>query len=324
MLSAAALAAAFAGGVTVTRMADRDANLAAKEARSAREPARQPPPARRGRAADLSAVAEPVRGSVNISSTQQVRVDPFFQFFYGADAVQPQTSLGSGVLVSTEGYVLTNSHVVGNRNAEIHVTLADNRELPARIVGIDPYTDLAVLKVDARGMTPLPWGDSGKLRVAEWVLAVGNPFAFNQTVTLGIVSAPNRHDPQLATYNDFIQTDAAINRGNSGGALVSSRGELVGINTMIYSETGGYQGIGFAVPSNLARRIITELIKTGEVVRGSIGNITFLTITADQAKQSGFGDRGGVRLQHVQDRSAYLEAAGPAARDIIVRFNRNR
>ena len=116
-----------------------------------------------------------------------------------------------------------------------------------------PYTDLAVLKVDGRGLTALTWGDSSKLRVAEWVLAIGNPFAFNQTVTLGIVSAQNRHDPQLATYNDFIQTDAAINPGNSGGALVNSRGELVGINTMIYSETGGYQGIGFAIPANLAK-----------------------------------------------------------------------
>ena len=188
------------------------------------------------------------------------------QFFYGSRAVQTQTSLGSGVIVSEDGLILTNSHVVGSRGAQVHVTTNDNREVAAQIQGIDPYTDLAVLKVDARGLAPLPWGDSSKLRVAEWVLAVGNPFQFNQTVTLGIVSAQNRHDPQLATYNDFIQTDAAINPGNSGGALVNSRGELIGINTMIYSETGGYQGIGFAIPANLARRIMTELVKNGEIV----------------------------------------------------------
>jgi S1-C subfamily serine protease len=170
------------------------------------------------------------------------------QFFYGPGAMQSQTSLGSGVIVSADGYVLTNSHVVGDRGAQVRVTTSDNRELTAQIRGVDPYTDLAVLKVDGRGLTALTWGDSSKLRVAEWVLAIGNPFAFNQTVTLGIVSAQNRHDPQLATYNDFIQTDAAINPGNSGGALVNARGELIGINTMIYSETGGYQGMDSRFP----------------------------------------------------------------------------
>jgi S1-C subfamily serine protease len=270
---------------------------------------------------DLSAVAErAIQASVNISSTQQVAVDPYFQLFYGADAVQSQTSLGSGVLVSADGYIVTNSHVVGDPRAEIKVTLSDNRELPGEIVGIDPYTDLAVVKVAVRGAAPLPWGDSSKLRVAEWVIAVGNPFSFNQTVTLGIVSAPNRHDPQLATYNDFIQTDAAINRGNSGGALVSSRGELIGINTMIYSETGGYQGIGFAIPANLAKRIMEELIKDGEVVRGSIGNLTLRTISADQARAARLGDRGGVYVENMY-RSDPAYRAGILPRDVIVKFN---
>ncbi len=328
VLSVAALLAAFAGGVVASRVGDRDSDLAAQalsgpgpEQAATRQAAPSLPAA--GVLPDLSAVAErAVQASVNISSTQQVRVDPFFQFFYGADAVQPQTSLGSGVLVSAEGYVLTNSHVVGNRNAEIRVTMGDNRELPAQVVGIDPYTDLAVLKVDGRGMTPLAWGDSSKLRVAEWVLAVGNPFAFNQTVTLGIVSAANRHDPQLATYNDFVQHDAAINPGNSGGALVNSRGELVGINTLISSETGGYQGISFAIPSNLARRIMTELIKNGEVVRGSIGNLTLITITADQARNASLGDRGGVFVYSMyKSDPAWLNGKGIVLRDIIVRFN---
>jgi serine protease Do len=223
--------------------------------------------------------------------------------------------------VSEDGLILTNSHVVGSRGAQVRVTTNDNREVAAQIKGIDPYTDLAVLKVDARGLAPLPWGDSSKLRVAEWVLAVGNPFQFNQTVTQGIVSAQNRHDPQLATYNDFIQTDAAINPGNSGGALVNSRGELIGINTMIYSETGGYQGIGFAIPVNLAHRILTELVNNGEIVRGWIGSLVPYTVTADQAKRNGLGDVGGVFIYTMsRDDPAYV--AGLRPRDIVVKFNK--
>jgi len=274
---------------------------------------------------DLTQVAErAIQASVNISSTELVPVDPFLQMFYGADSVQPQTSLGSGVVVSADGYVLTNSHVVGTaRDPQIRVTLADNREFEAKVVGNDPLTDLAVVKVEATGLRPLPWGDSERLRVAEWVLAVGNPFAFNQTVTLGIVSARNRHDPQLATYNDFIQTDAAINPGNSGGALVNNRGELVGINTMIYSRTGGYQGIGFAVPANLARNIMEQLIKTGEIVRGSIGNLTLRTITAEEAKARRFGTVGGVLVYNMR-RNDPAYRAGIVPGDIITAFNGNR
>jgi serine protease Do len=260
---------------------------------------------------------------VNISSTRQVRVaDPFYQLYYGRDAVVPQTSLGSGVFVSSDGYVLTNSHVVGSAGAEIHVTTGDNRELPAKVVGIDRYTDLAVLQVAARNTPSLPWGDSSRLRVAEWVLAVGNPFQFNQTVTLGIVSAQNRRDPQ-GGYTDFIQTDAAINQGNSGGALVNGRGELVGINTMIYSETGGNVGIGFAVPSNLAQRIMGELIKNGQVIRGWIGNLTLRTIPADVAKRNNLGDEAGVFVQNMYTTDPAYRA-GLKARDIIVSINGTR
>ena len=324
VLTTAALVVAFATGIATSRVTDREQPLVATlpaSADLASEQARPASAAAMTGLPDLSSVAErAIQASVNISSTQQIAVDPFFQLFYGADAVQPQTSLGSGVFVSPDGYVVTNSHVVGSPRADIRVTLTNNRELPAKVIGIDAVSDLAVLKVDVRGAAPLPWGDSSKLRVAEWVIAVGNPFQFNQTVTLGIVSAQNRHDPQLATYNDFIQTDAAINPGNSGGALVNSRGELVGINTMIVSRTGGYQGLGFAIPSNLARRILDELIKEGEVVRGSIGNLTYRQITAERAREAGLGTQGGAFVDSMY-RTDPAFAAGIRPRDIIFAFN---
>ena len=225
---------------------------------------------------DLTSVAQRAISSVtNISSTQIVRTpnspfanDPFFRFFFNDqqdDAFgyreQRAQSLGSGVIVSADGYVLTNNHVV-DRGVEVTVTMPDKRELRAKVIGVDAATDIAVLKIDAANLPTMPWGDSAKLKVAEWVLAIGNPFQLNQSVTLGIVSATGRTlEGRFAAYEDFIQTDAAINPGNSGGALVNARGELVGINTAIFSETGGYQGIGFAVPSNLARHVMDELVK---------------------------------------------------------------
>ena len=307
---------------------------------SDRMSARQDPPApadveiQRGRAAapaptalsglpDLTGVAErALKASVNISSTQRVAVDPWFQLMWGGGSVREETSLGSGVVVSADGYVLTNSHVIGNLRAEVKVTLADDQERPARIVGVDELTDLAVVKIDGTGFSALPWGDSDALRVAEWVVAVGNPFSFNQTVTVGVVSAL-RHDAQLpsAAYRDFIQTDAAINPGNSGGALVNSRGELVGINTLIYSQTGGYQGIGFAVPSALARRIMTELVtNNGVVVRGSIGNLTLRTLEPALAQRVGLGQARGVIVYNMyQNDPAYR--AGIDVEDVIVKYN---
>ena len=204
---------------------------------------------------DLTGAAQRAIASVtNISSTQIVRErspfanDPFYRFFMQDEAFgyrqRREQSLGSGVVVSPDGYVLTNNHVVGNARAEVTVLLPDKTEIRATIVGVDEDTNLAVLKVEAKNLPTLPWGDSSKLKVAEWVLAVGNPFGvLSQTVTLGIVSATGRSlEGRLATYKDFIQTDAAINRGNSGGALINARGELVGINTAIFSETGGYKG----------------------------------------------------------------------------------
>lgn len=314
------LVAGFAAGLVVSgRMSLAERSVAA--------PANQSRPAfpgavtTNGPLPDLTGVAErAIQASVNISSTKMVQVDPFFQLFSGGDSVRPETSLGSGVLVSTDGYVLTNSHVVGGRGATINVTLADNRELEGKVIGTDPLTDLAVVKVDATGFSPLPWGDSSKLRAAEWVLAVGNPFAFSQTVTLGIVSSANRHDPQLATYNDFIQTDAAINPGNSGGALVNGRGELVGINSMIYSQTGGYQGIGFAIPVNLARQIMNELRKTGEIVRGSIGALELQTVDAELARRARVGSARGVMILNMYRQEPAYQA-GLQPYDIIVRFD---
>ena len=283
---------------------------------------------------DLTAVAQRAIGSVtNISSTQVVRTpnspfanDPFFRFFFNdqEDAFgyreRRAQSLGSGVIVSPDGYVMTNTHVVAN-GVEVSVTMPDKRELRAKIVGVDEATDIAVLKIDAGNLSTLPWGDSSKLRVAEWVLAIGNPFQLNQTVTLGIVSATGRSlEGRLASYEDFIQTDAAINPGNSGGALVSARGELVGINTAIFSETGGYQGIGFAVPSNLARHVMDDLISYGEVQRGTIQGIELQPLTTRLAEQLGAPNtQGALVVRMIQRSDAY--AAGVRPGDIITVFN---
>ena len=285
---------------------------------------------------DLTAVAERAIPAVtNISSTQIVRTsnspfanDPFFRRFFGdqydafGSRERRAQSLGSGVVVSPDGYVLTNSHVVGlDSRAEVVVTLGDKREVPAQIVGVDEMTDIAVLKVEARNLPTLPWGDSSKLKVAEWVLAIGNPFQLNQTVTLGIVSAVGRSlEGRVANYEDFIQTDAAINPGNSGGALVNSRGELIGINTAIYSESGGYHGIGFDVPSNVARHVMDDLIKFGEVQRGTIAGIVMQQLTARDAAALGAPNARGLVVTRIDPRAAAYEA-GLRAGDVIVSYN---
>jgi len=290
---------------------------------------------------DFSRVAEQTVPAVaNISSLQVVRRqnspfnnDPFFQFFFGdGDITGPrrgvERSLGSGVIVSDDGLVLTNNHVVAGESGRISlrqlpavsVALADKREVEATIVGVDPATDLALLKIEAGRLPTIPWGDSSKLKVAEWVLAIGNPFQLNQTVTLGIVSALGRTNVGISSYEDFIQTDAAINPGNSGGALVNARGELVGINTAIFSQSGGYQGIGFAVPSNLARRIVSDLTQYGEVRRGSIGYLEIAPLSTLVAEQLGVPGARGVLVQAMRrDESAY--AAGLRPGDVIVSFN---
>ena len=289
---------------------------------------------------DFTVVAErTVPVVVNISSQQIVQRrnspfanDPFFQFFGGNDVFggrpRVESSLGSGVIISADGYILTNNHVVAGESGQISlrdlpqitVALADKREVEARIVGVDPATDLALLKINATGLPTMPWADSARLKVAEWVLAIGNPFQLSQTVTLGIVSAIGRNNVGITNYEDFIQTDAAINPGNSGGALINSRGELVGINTAIFSQSGGYQGIGFAVPSNLARRVAASLQEFGEVRRGSIGYVEIAPLTTQVASELGAADARGVLVQRMRrDSAAYQGGIRPG--DIIVTFN---
>jgi Do/DeqQ family serine protease len=276
----------------------------------------------------------------NISSQQVVRRpnspysnDPFFRYFFGdqddffGSRRSVESSLGSGVIVSADGYILTNNHVVAGESGRISlrqlpaitVALADKREMKADIVGVDPSTDLALLKIDARNLPVMTWGDSARLKVAEWVLAIGNPYQLSETVTLGIVSAIGRR-VGISDYEDFIQTDAAINPGNSGGALVNARGELIGINTAIFSQSGGYQGIGFAVPSNLARRVFNELQQYGEVRRGSIGYVEVAPLTSQIAEQLGVPDTRGVLVQRMR-RDAAAFRAGIEPGDVIVSFN---
>jgi serine protease Do len=318
------LVAGFTGGLIVSGRLSATQSGAASPAPIAKASAAAPQASVAAIAMpDLSSVAErAIQASVNISSTQYVQTNNWMIRAMGGSEIMPQTSLGSGVIVSPDGYVLTNSHVAQSASAEIQVTLPDNRALAAKVIGIDVPSDLALLKIAATGLNPLPWGDSGKLRVAEWVLAVGNPYEFNQTVTQGIVSTVNRHDPQLAVYNDFIQTDAAINPGNSGGALVNSRGELVGINTMMYSQTGGYSGIGFAIPANLAKEIAQELRAHGEIRRGSIGLDAngIITMTKQIQQTYNLGTDRGVLVYGLLRGSA-AAAAGLERGDIITKFN---
>ena len=276
--------------------------------------------------------AQTVRAVTNIASTQVVRRstspfanDPFFQYFFGDQddffgRSRAQQSLGSGVVISSDGYVVTNNHVIGEGESEVTVTVGDRREVRAKIVGVDSWTDLALLKIDSTNLPVIPWGDSSKLRVAEWVMAVGNPFSLNQTVTLGIVSALGRANVGITQYEDFIQTDAAINPGNSGGALINARGELVGINTAIFSQSGGYQGIGFAVPSNLVRRVVDDLKKFGGVRRGSIGLIDVIPLTARIADELRAPQAAGIVVNQLHRLSAAYRA-GLEPGDIILSFN---
>ena len=289
----------------------------------------RPQVAAAGALPDLSSVAErAVLSSANISSTQFVRVqsNPIEDLIFGrrgGDMVQPSQSLGSGVIVSADGYVLTNNHVIGDdrglrvEGLKIKVTLPDGREMDGTIVGADAATDLALVKVNATGLTPFTWGDSSRLRIAEWVLAIGNPYQFNQSVSLGIVSALARPDQ----FVDFIQTDAAINPGNSGGALVNARGELVGINTQIFSQSGGYEGIGFAIPANLARDVMADFIKYGEVRRGSIVGLGQLrALTVDEARDARIATIPGVLIRNMYRNSTAYQA-GLRPGDLIVAVN---
>lgn len=232
---------------------------------------------------------------------------------------RPDQSAGSGVIVDSNGFIVTNNHVVEGAT-QITVTLSDRREFSAKVVGTDPKTDLAVVKIDAKDLPSLKWADYEKLQVGDLVLAVGSPFGLSSTVTLGIISALGRGNVGIADYEDFIQTDAAINPGNSGGALVNMSGELMGINTAIFSRTGGSEGIGFAIPSSIALDIVDSLQKTGKVVRGWMG-VAIQEITPALAKSFKLPEqRKGVLISDVNENGP-SHAAGIRRGDVVVAFN---
>ena len=244
--------------------------------------------------------------------------DPLFRHFFGQPGNEPpaqvQNSLGSGVIVSTQGYILTNNHVVESAD-EIQVMLADGRSVAAQVVGSDPDTDLAVLSIALPDLPSLTLGDSKRLRVGDVVLAIGNPFGVGQTVTQGIVSATGRSQLGINVFEDFIQTDAAINPGNSGGALINPRGELIGINTAIFSQSGGSQGIGFAIPISLVRDVLQQIIEKGQVVRGWLG-IETRDLTATLASSLGLNSTNGVLVAGVL-RGGPADAAGLRPGDVL-------
>jgi serine protease Do len=251
-------------------------------------------------------------------------LEPFWDLFGGLDLPREyrQRGIGSGVVVSSDGYILTNAHVV-DQAASIRVLFADRREFKARLTGADTGTDVALLKIEAAGLPYLDLADSSIAQVGDIVLAIGNPFGIGETVTMGIVSALGRRgvvDPER--YEDFIQTDAAINPGNSGGALITARGELIGINTAILTRSGGYQGIGFAIPSNVARHTMTQILKHGRVIRGWLG-VSLQPVTAAVARAFGLKDPAGVLVSAVTPGSPAANA-GIARGDIILELNGQR
>jgi len=271
---------------------------------------------------------------VTIRSTERARAaqqfpfmdDPSFREFFGDRMPQQQQppqrvqGVGSGVIVNSEGYILTNHHVVDGA-LEIKVELTDNRTFTAKLVGSDAPSDLAVLKIDARDLPTLQLGDSDKVRVGDFVLAVGNPLGIGQTVTSGIVSAKSRSTGVSdGSFEDFLQTDAAINRGNSGGALVNTNGELIGINSQILSPSGGSIGIGFAIPSNMARTVMDQLMKTGRVRRGMLG-VTIQSVTADLASSLSLPAARGAIVTSVQS-GGPAERAGLQRGDVITAINK--
>lgn len=273
---------------------------------------------------------------VNISTTRIIKRgsrrgrspfnDPFFKEFFGDDfskrfqmpRKRRQSSLGSGVIVDASGYIVTNNHVIAKAD-KIKVVLSDKREFSGKVIGTDPKTDIAVIKINAKNLPVIPWGDSSKLDVGEYVLAIGNPYGLKQTVTMGIVSAVGRSNVGIADYEDFIQTDAAINPGNSGGALVNSRGQLIGINTAIFSRSGGNMGIGFAVPANMARHVLKSLLKDGKVVRGWLG-VSIQNINGDLATKFGLKKSSGALVSEIIPGSPASKAKLRAG-DVIISFD---
>jgi serine protease DegS len=277
--------------------------------------------------ADAVALAAPAVVNVHTAKVITRRVhplldDPVFQHFFGNRFKQSrqaiQTSLGSGVIISAQGYILTNNHVIDGAD-EIQVLLADGRSSRATVVGIDVDTDLAVLHIGIDDLPSIVIGDSGKLRVGDVALAIGNPFGVGQTVTLGIISATGRDQLGITAYEEFIQTDAAINPGNSGGALINAEGELIGINSAIFSRTGGSQGIGFTIPISLAKGVMKQIIEQGHVVRGWLG-IEAQDLTPQLAETFGAASTDGVLIAGVLS-DGPADRAGILPGDIITTIN---
>jgi len=282
--------------------------------------------------------AETIDSVVNISTSRTIKMqnnnpfmqDPFLRRFFGPNQQQQQQQepeeqeqhgLGSGVIVDKSGIIITNNHVVDGAE-EVIVTLHDEREFDAEIVGTDPQSDVAVIRLkDApKDLTPIPFGDSDALRLGDVVLAIGNPFGLSHTVTMGIVSAKGRSGVRLpTTFQDFIQTDAAINPGNSGGALINLKGELVGINTAIASQTGGYMGIGFAIPSNMAKSVTDDLVAEGKVTRGWLG-VTISNLDKDMADAMGLDSKKGALVNEVMEDSP-AGKAGIQHGDVITKVD---
>ncbi len=281
----------------------------------------------------MAKIAERVTPAVvNISTTRTVKApanpffnDPFFKRFFGEAPEGSQkrkvTSLGSGFIATSDGYIITNNHVIEGAE-DILVKLADNRDYKGKVIGVDSRTDVAVIKINEKNLPTIPWGNSDKLKPGEMILAVGNPFGLNHSITMGIISALGRVALGISDYENFIQTDAAINPGNSGGPLVNVKGEVIGVTNAIFSTSGGYQGIGFAIPSNMVKNVMDSIISQGKVVRGWLG-VQIQPLTADLAAQFGLKDDNGVLLVDVAE-------GGPAAKagmkggDVVVEYDGNK
>lgn len=276
---------------------------------------------------DFTAAAESsVNAVVHVKTTafRQMEVNPLYEFFFGItpeSQARPVMGFGSGVIISENGYIVTNNHVIEGSD-EIQVTMNDRREFKAELIGVDPTTDLALIKIDEKGLPTLKYGDSDNLQLGEWVLAVGNPYNLTSTVTAGIVSAKARNINILRdnfSIESFIQTDAAVNPGNSGGALVNTLGQLVGINTAIASRTGNYTGYSFAIPVSIVQKVVGDLMEFGEVQRALLG-VTIANVTSELAREENLEDTKGVFVSGLSENGAAMDA-GIKPGDVIISIN---